>query len=255
MPSWNIHIAYVERALGTFGADSLGIRDPNSFLFGNLVPDIYVGYLVRPITRKIAYRETHFADPAFVPYPRYWEFWERYARPSADGEGHVSDVTLGAWTHLMADNVFNARTNERIAELGIAPGERTRERKQSDFDLYGRTLDISHAPEPTAHLLAEAAAFPQYEIAAPDARGACAAAARTVTQNREGCVTGAPEYSMLDAAFFSETFDFVYHLVVRNLRAYSERGARGWGDYGCDGYTARSPERDGSGGRKGTVDA
>ena len=63
MPSWNIHTAHVERLLREEGAARLGVRDVNAFLFGNFLPDIYVGYMVPvPVVRLRDYRETHFAD-------------------------------------------------------------------------------------------------------------------------------------------------------------------------------------------------
>ena len=58
MPSWNIHIAHVQRLLHEQDARALGICDANAFLFGNLVPDVYVGYLVRPTSRTVPYRVT-----------------------------------------------------------------------------------------------------------------------------------------------------------------------------------------------------
>ena len=67
MPSWNIHTAHVERLLAEDAPSALGIRDVNAFLFGNLVPDIYVGYMVPDTSRTIAYQETHFADRATCP--------------------------------------------------------------------------------------------------------------------------------------------------------------------------------------------
>lgn len=230
MPSWNVHIAHVERLLREEGAGALGVRDPNAFLFGNLVPDIYVGYLVSPITRKIPYRETHLADPAFVPYPRYWEFWRRFARPSADAEGRVSDVTLGAWTHLLADNVYNSHTNRYIERIGVAPGEETRVRKQADFASFGRTLDISLRPEVTQALLAQAAAFPQYQVFEPDVRAAVRAADEVVGENRREHLDGTPHYRMLDARFFSDTFEDAHERMVSNLREYATYGAMGCGE-------------------------
>ena len=95
MPSWNVHTAHVERLFSDRSPQALGIRDANAFLFGNFVPDIYVGYMVREVTHTIDYRDTHFVDPSYVPEPRYWEFWERFGLPSADSEGRVSDLVLG----------------------------------------------------------------------------------------------------------------------------------------------------------------
>ena len=43
MPSWNIHIAHAEGLLAKDGPVARVVRDRNAFLFGNLIPDIYVG--------------------------------------------------------------------------------------------------------------------------------------------------------------------------------------------------------------------
>lgn len=97
MPSWNIHIAHAEGLLqdaalagglrgvssGGRGAFSQIVRDRNAFLFGNLVPDIYVGYMVPGVVRPIPYRVTHFAAPEHIPKPREREFWDTYVAPLA----------------------------------------------------------------------------------------------------------------------------------------------------------------------------
>ena len=53
MPSWNIHIAHAEGLLEDGGPFAGVVRDRNAFLFGNFVPDIYVGY-VWPSPSRIA---------------------------------------------------------------------------------------------------------------------------------------------------------------------------------------------------------
>lgn len=83
MPSWNIHIAHAERLLEGGGPLARVVRDRNAFLFGNLVPDIYVGYMVPAIARPIPYRITHFAAPEHIPKPREREFWDAYVAPLA----------------------------------------------------------------------------------------------------------------------------------------------------------------------------
>lgn len=83
MPSWNIHIAQAERVFASGGAVARTVRDRNAFLFGCLVPDIYVGYMVPAIEHPIAYRITHFATPAHIPKPREGEFFETYVAPMA----------------------------------------------------------------------------------------------------------------------------------------------------------------------------
>lgn len=228
MPSWNIHTAHAERLLAEEGPDALGIRDVDAFLLGNLAPDIYVGYMVPDVSRKIEYRTTHFADPGFVPEPRYGEFFARYIVPSTDAEGRVSDVTLGAWTHLVADNVYNHHANAFIFAHGIRPGEKTRERKQGDFALFGRTLDISLVPRPTETVMAQCAAFPQYALDEADVRATCHVMADIVSDNAEHHVTGTPTYSLLPADFFSSTFAEADRRMRAGLHAYV-RGQADWG--------------------------
>lgn len=90
MPSWNIHTAHAERLLAADGAVSRIVRDRNAFLFGNLIPDIYVGYMVPSIECPIPYRITHFANPEHIPKPRYDEFWERYIAPANGASASLS---------------------------------------------------------------------------------------------------------------------------------------------------------------------
>jgi len=230
VPSWNIHTAHVERVRAEEDLASLGVADVGCFAFGNVAPDVYVGYMVKDCSRKIEYRETHFADPGYVPEPRFWEFWDRYALPSAGDDGSVSDVTLGAWCHLVADHVYNHIFNAYIMRIGVAPGERTRVRKQGDFDLYGRTLDISLTFEPTRRLIGEAAAFPQYRIDEADVRAAAGVQAQIVQHNLEAHVTGTPTYDLIPREMFAEMGETVDALMLEGLRAYAAHGAQGVSD-------------------------
>ena len=216
MPSWNIHTAHVERILEDEDLASVGVSDANAFLFGNLVPDIYVGFMVPDVTRKIEYGDTHFADPGFIPAPDASLFYRRYVQA-----GDTSDVTVGAWTHLLCDHYYNLRTIEYIDRIGVEPGEQTRIRKQGDFDLFGRTLEISRVPEVTTSLVDQCAAFPQYAVDEPDVRGAVDVAAQIVERNRREHVDGAPEYSLLMSKFFADTFAEVDEVLRKALHAYA----------------------------------
>ena len=227
MPSWNIHIAHVERLLAEVGPSALGVRDVNAFLFGNLVPDVYVGWMVPNASRKINYLETHFADPGDIPEPRYQEFFERFARPSADADGRVSDVVLGAWAHLVADHVYNANFSRLLARMGLRPSPQVRERKQSDFDIFGRTLDIRLVPEATPALLAQCASFPQYAIGEADVRMTCDVVAGIVADNAAHHVSD-PVFDLVEAAFFMRVPDEVDALVLAGLSAYAA-GEADWG--------------------------
>lgn len=219
MPSWNIHTAHVERLLAERLASAWGIQDVDAFLLGNLVPDIYVGYMVNPITRKIAYRETHFADPEVIPAPDASLFYERFVQGR-----EVSDLTLGAWTHLLCDHYYNLRTTRYIASIGVEAGEQTRIRKQADFDLFGRTLSIERVPAISDDLVRQAAEFPQYRIEKPDVREAIRAAERMVERNRDVHICEAPSYSLLTGEFFSVTSAEVDEVLYEALQLHATGG-------------------------------
>lgn len=81
MPSWNIHIAQTEGLLLGSGPVSRAVCDRNAFLFGNVVPDIFVGYMVPGVASPIPYVVTHFASHEPIPKPREQEFWHDYVVP------------------------------------------------------------------------------------------------------------------------------------------------------------------------------
>lgn len=222
MPSWNIHTAQVEQLLEEHIPSELGICDVNCFLFGNFLPDVYVGYMVPRVSKIIDYRTTHFADPYHMPEPDYQEFWQSYAESNRDGEGRVSDVVLGAWAHLVADHLYNHHVNELIVKQGLEYGDPLRIRKQSDFEHFGRTLFISMTPRVTPELIERCRAFPQYEVAEVDVRAAVEVACEMVEITQAHHIGSTPRYSLLDAAFFARVFDEVNATISAGLLAYAE---------------------------------
>ena len=215
MPSWNIHTAHVERLLREEGAARLGVRDANAFLLGNLAPDIYVGYMVPDISLRIDYKLTHHTIREHIPLPRYDEFWEFYIA----GQDKVSDMTLGAWAHLVADHVYNAHTRAYLASIGMEAGEQARIGKQGDFALFGRTLDISTVPQVNEALLAQCRAFPPYTILPHDVEGAVESARRIVEKNRAEHLSGTPDYQLLTADFFDVAREEAHATIVAGLRS------------------------------------
>ena len=208
MPSWNIHIAQTERLLERTGALANSVRDRNAFLFGCVVPDIFVGYMVPGIADPIPYRITHFANPEPIPKPREHEFWDTYVAPllkgapagepaeatsiveererlnrvhypqryrdaepvvgpgarefslaSEDVAQSLLDLTLGVWSHLVADTVWNTRVNQYLEAHGGKPCEEFRIKKQGDFDWFGKTLGIVSIPRATDRLYTAATRF------------------------------------------------------------------------------------------------
>ena len=226
MPSWNIHTAHAERLLHEHGAQALGIRDLDSFLLGNLLPDIYVGYMVTDLTHKIRYEETHLANAGHVPEPNYDEFFRSYGKPGHDGM--VSDLILGCWAHLVADHDYNHRVREVLAQRGMEPSPEVREAKQADFDLFGRTLSISMVPHISSEVLRQCAGFRQYELDEQDLRATRVAMTAIVQSNRQNHIEGTPDYQLLGADFFKATFDEVHEHIAKGLMAYVS-GDANWG--------------------------
>lgn len=327
MPSWNIHIAHAEGLLAKDGPVARVVRDRNAFLFGNLIPDIYVGYMVPGIVHPIPYRVTHFAKPEHIPKPREAEFWAQHvapmlselgiangcsggdgistddavdaigskspepsiavdeiaAAPAADGVATVSaageeaaampfgakpgdagslarevahvspahaptyelefdpaqsarfqeeafdgavrasalpaaarhslfDMVLGAWTHLLADTIWNSRVSDYLDALGEKPSKGFRIKKQGDFDQFGKSLAIDAFPAPTPGLIDAAAQFPQYAIDERSVYFTCAIAHEIVRTNH---LAAPASYRLLTKEFFAATFDEVQHAAER----------------------------------------
>lgn len=216
MPSWNIHLYHATAALDASGSSRLKeelarIQAPfeltrQAFLLGNVVPDIYVGYMVRPATKLIRYHITHFTDHAVIPVPDHEAFWDRYGR-FADKNTSDYALALGAWAHLAADHVYNQHTRSFLAAHGIAEGERARVGKQTDFQTYGTHLPIGYKLVFSQELAACAHRFKQYSIAEADLRRAIDVANGFVAENRRVEVedeSGRLEFIMLDQQFFDD---------------------------------------------------
>ena len=195
------------------------MRDVNAFLFGNFLPDIYVGYMVPvPVARLRDYRETHFADGGAIPSPNYQAFWDRFvAGCDAEAAGSLHDLVLGAWAHLVCDSVYNTRTRAYIASIDVKAGDVTRKRKQRDFALFGRIFDISLRPRVTPELIAACAAYPQYPVIEADVREAVAVAGRIVDENHEGLIRSIPTYDLLTPEFFSAASEEANETIVAGL--------------------------------------
>lgn len=218
MPSWNIHIAHAERLLAEEGARDLGVMDIDAFLLGNLLPDIYVGYMVPDATTRIDYKLTHLTLRHHIPVPRCDEFWDFYCvNPRGYGASCVTDLVKGAWCHLVCDHVYNQHTRERLKGLGVQAGEKARIGKQADFADYGRTLSISRVPAVTREVAEQCEAFPQYRVAEVDARKAVEVASRIVEENTINHIDGVPEYRLLSADFFKAASEEAQELMAAGL--------------------------------------
>lgn len=221
MPSWNIHAAHVERLLQEEGAQALGVRDIGTFLFGNFLPDLYVGWMVPDVSHKLLYGVTHMAETAAIPVPQYQKFWDLYIEGKDPDK--VTDVVLGAWAHLVCDAGYNGATRRYIAEIGVKPGDQTRIRKQKDFELYGRTFFLERRVPLTSELICECSAFPQYPIEEEDVRKGVHAADVLLDGNNEHHLDTVPSYSLLTPEFFRKTGDSVDAVLRDGLLRFGKR--------------------------------
>ncbi|QWT17745.1 hypothetical protein KPC83_00845 [Collinsella sp. zg1085] len=130
----------------------------------------------------------------------------------------VLDLTLGAWAHLLADKLWNLRVNEFLDVRGDRPNDQFRRKKQADFDMFGKTLHIDAFPQVTERLLQAAAHFPQYSIDGVHSIAAVGVAHETVRANE--LLQTEPNYCMLDARFFEQTF---FEVVETTEQLFAER--------------------------------
>ncbi|MCC8042708.1 MAG: hypothetical protein LIO69_04250 [Oscillospiraceae bacterium] len=137
MPSWGIHMAVA--------GDMYKILQPsdkNSFLFGNILPDLLCGYVVTDISKALKYHVTHYSE--YIPgntkpaFPHYEIFLEKY-RDSMDS------MALGYYIHLMTDFHWNTYATKRLKGLDptkYSQGENLtlNRMKQLDFNRFDKLL-------------------------------------------------------------------------------------------------------------------
>lgn len=216
MPSWNVHLAQAEELLQRSSELARAVEDRDAFLFGCLVPDIMVGYMVPDIEHPLPYRITHLTEEGSVPRPQEGSFWDAFVSPVLGaGEtavdepplsGAVRSMTLGAWTHLLTDNLWNDCAGAFAREHLGDRGEPFRVMKQADFEMFGRTRTVPAPPPPDTALIRAATQFPQYPIGARDARAAVEVARGIAASN--SLAAGATEaYRLFGHDMLLDLFD------------------------------------------------
>lgn len=225
MPSWNIHTAHVERLLEGRVPEELGVADVNAFLFGNYVPDIYVGFMVPDASFHIDYCLTHMAEVNIIPVPdaeRFWDDFIYHRRPKTDVG---LSLVLGAWAHLVADQTYNRCFREFCETHEVPDGEARRKGKQGDFALFGHSLSISWCVESTPELVEAARRFLPYSILREDVEKSIVAANSIVRENAQATADG--EYLLLGADWMIETFNACNERLVSWLEAWQRLEQRG----------------------------
>ena len=116
MPTWAIHLATAKKI-----SEKININK-NLFTFGNILPDIPNGYVIKEIAHHISHARTHFeTDILIVEHKekRYnlKTFVETYK------EKFSNPLILGYYVHLLTDYYWNDKT---YGERGIFDGEKNR---------------------------------------------------------------------------------------------------------------------------------
>ena len=221
MPSWNIHIALAERVLDDGDAGRLGIADENSFLFGNCVPDVYVGFMVPDASLHVDYCITHLAKMNSIPVPDADLFWDNYVARRRPKTPSGTSLALGAWAHVVADRYYNGRFRTFSRDNSVLDGKALRLKKQADFDLFGSSFDLSRKVDVTQELLDAAWSFVQYRILPDDVERAALVVNRIVDecgshpQDHEG-------YQLLSADWMGGVFEDCLERIVLWLQMWRQ---------------------------------
>ena len=215
MPSWNIHTAHVESLLDERSPEELGIADANAFLFGNYVPDIYVGFMVPDTTFHLDYCLTHHSGVHVIPVPDADDFWDSFVFRRRPKSPSGSSLTIGAWAHLLADRVYNKRFRDFCEANDVPRDDERRVGKQADFALFGNSLGISSTVQVTPDLLEAARGFRPYTVLPEDLERSVTVATSIVRENGGVQRSGADAARGGDARFGSGAAcgDSVYRLL------------------------------------------
>ena len=226
MPSWNIHTAHVESLLRGRRADDLGIADTNAFLFGNYVPDIYLGFMVPDASLRIDYCITHIAKFNLIPLANPDYFWDHYVARRAPSSPSGMSLVLGAWAHLVADRFYNGQFRTYALSHKVPKGDEMRLGKQGDFDLFGRSLGITSIVYPTDELIEAAWKFRPYSIFADDVKRS-ADVANNIVRESQAPAPNSDSFSLLTAEWLTDVFEACDKRLLVWLEAWQRLKVQG----------------------------
>ena len=107
MPAWVTHLVTANKL-----CEKLNIKDKNSFLFGNVMPDILNNYIVKNTNTHKKYEVTHFTDDIVIngikyAFPNFDKFFGEYK------EKMNNPVVCGFYVHLLTDYFWNKLSYEK----------------------------------------------------------------------------------------------------------------------------------------------
>lgn len=146
MPSWITHLVTANRLL-----NKIEIKDKNSFLFGNIMPDILNNHIVKDTNVHRDYHITHFTDDVVIN-------GIKYAFPNPDKfllqykEKMNNPVICGFYVHLLTDYFWNKLSYEKyfrdhngLVEIKFVDG--TTEEYEFDSAVKVKQMDFKKFTE------------------------------------------------------------------------------------------------------------
>lgn len=152
MPAWITHFVTANRV-----ADKLKIEDKNSFLFGNIVPDILNNHFVKNTNVHGRYEQTHFAKKIVVngkncDFPDLDRFSYEYK------DKMNNPIVCGCYIHLITDYYWNMNFRQKyscdangLTSVKLANGETKIDSddkiikiKHEDFRIFTEYLKLNN---------------------------------------------------------------------------------------------------------------
>lgn len=105
MPSWGMHLLVAKKI-----NEKLNLEDYNSFLIGNLIPDINNGKLIKDVSKVYSHRETHFGgNNPFIKNGKVC-YYDVDKFIENNNKNFNNPIVLGYYIHLLTDLYFNNLT-------------------------------------------------------------------------------------------------------------------------------------------------
>lgn len=147
MPAWGMHLLIAKKV-----SEKINIKDYNSFLIGNIVPDINNGYLIPNVSKIITHKDTHYYTEEKYASTNKVMYYNIKKFINDNKENIKNPVVIGYITHLLTDLYWNdlayakhGLRNEENELIGvklntgenlIADGEGRRKVKINDFKIF-----------------------------------------------------------------------------------------------------------------------
>lgn len=101
MPAWTTHLVTANKVL-----EKIDIEDKNSFIFGNILPDVNNGYFVTNVTNVLNHKKTHFTTEEDIKDNKFnFNNIQRFIEEYKDDISNP--LLLGYLVHMLTDSYWN----------------------------------------------------------------------------------------------------------------------------------------------------